>query len=176
MAISAPVWGGQVSNARGFVKRSTVPASSPGVRRRQVSPSQSNRSSQSNRPARPAGSPPQEPRRPLPKSSRARAAERQVAAAKQEKGRAGRYLLAAVGGFLAAVLLLVGTGLSAEASRTVTETPAVSMVTVRPGDSLWTVAQRVMPEHDPRQAVEMLRQANGMKGSALTPGQQLRVP
>ncbi|MGH3928458.1 MAG: LysM peptidoglycan-binding domain-containing protein [Pseudonocardiaceae bacterium] len=49
-------------------------------------------------------------------------------------------------------------------------------VRVGAGETLWDVAQRVAPESDPRAVVERIRQLNGTPGSAVQPGQQLRVP
>jgi|GEM_PF-1105783 len=77
---------------------------------------------------------------------------------------------------LIAMVALVGAGISAEASRVVTEGPARSLVTVGEGDSLWLVATRSMPDADPRAAVRELRELNRLKGTALTPGQQLVIP
>lgn len=77
---------------------------------------------------------------------------------------------------LVAMFALIAPGISAQASRTVTESPAQSIVTVAPGDSLWSVATRSMPDTDPRSAVRELRVVNNLKGTALTPGQKLVVP
>ena len=49
-------------------------------------------------------------------------------------------------------------------------------VVVQPGESLWTVAQRTAPDHDPREVVARLRELNGLTTSQLQPGQQLIVP
>ena len=51
-----------------------------------------------------------------------------------------------------------------------------AVVRVGAGETLWDVAQRVAPESDPRAVVERIRQLNTMAGSAVQPGQQLRVP
>lgn len=50
------------------------------------------------------------------------------------------------------------------------------VVRVGAGETLWDVAQRVAPESDPRAVVERIRQLNRTPGSAVQPGQQLRVP
>ncbi len=86
------------------------------------------------------------------------------------------YGLFVVFAVLVAMLMLVLPGISAQASKQETETVAQAVITVEPGDSLWSVASRAMPDLDPRAAVQDLREANGLKGSALTPGQQLVVP
>jgi nucleoid-associated protein YgaU len=53
---------------------------------------------------------------------------------------------------------------------------APHVVTVAPGDTLWSIATRVAPDVDPRAEVAALQQRNGLSGVALVPGQILRVP
>jgi len=53
--------------------------------------------------------------------------------------------------------------------------PAVGVVTVQPGDTLWSIAQQVQPGRDPRQVVDQLRRVNRLHSVALTPGQTLKV-
>ena len=51
------------------------------------------------------------------------------------------------------------------------------VVTVGSGESLWTVAERVNPDVDPRVTVTAIRELNGMRGSAVVePGERLTVP
>jgi nucleoid-associated protein YgaU len=47
--------------------------------------------------------------------------------------------------------------------------------TVRPGDTLWSIAARHYGG-DPRRGVWRLQTTNDLSGSALVPGQVLRVP
>jgi Tfp pilus assembly protein FimV len=54
--------------------------------------------------------------------------------------------------------------------------PAPHSVTVRPGDTLWSIASRVAPDRDPRAEVAALQQRNHLAGVQLLPGQVLRVP
>jgi hypothetical protein len=42
---------------------------------------------------------------------------------------------------------------------------------VRPGDSLWTVAERLVPDEDPRPVVDALSEAR--HGTVLTPGETI---
>jgi hypothetical protein len=49
-------------------------------------------------------------------------------------------------------------------------TEAASTV-VRPGDSLWTVAERLVPDDDPRPVVDALAEAR--HGTVLTPGETI---
>jgi hypothetical protein len=48
---------------------------------------------------------------------------------------------------------------------------ALVHTTVRPGDSLWSVAQRLAPGDDPRPVVDALSQAR--HGAPLTPGERV---
>lgn len=81
---------------------------------------------------------------------------------------------------LALAVALLGAGLvwlariSAPHSGAVS--PAPHSVTVRPGDTLWSIATRVAPNRDPRAEVAALQQRNRLTGVDLTPGQVLRVP
>ena len=54
--------------------------------------------------------------------------------------------------------------------------PAPRVVTVAPGDTLWSIAGRVAPDTDPRAEVAALQQRNRLTGVDLVPGQLLRVP
>jgi LysM repeat protein len=51
-----------------------------------------------------------------------------------------------------------------------------STVTVSAGESLWTIAQRIAPESDPREVIGELERFNGLEGSAVLPGQTLSIP
>jgi hypothetical protein len=73
---------------------------------------------------------------------------------------------------------LGGSSLAAPERRPATVSSARSAtwvaVTVRPGDSLWTIVERVFPGHDPRARVDELVQAR--KGVPLVPGEVVQVP
>ena len=48
---------------------------------------------------------------------------------------------------------------------------------VRPGDTVWTIAQRsVGSKGDPRPVVDALVQANGLVDSVVLPGERLLIP
>jgi hypothetical protein len=53
---------------------------------------------------------------------------------------------------------------------------APRVVTVAPGDTLWSIATRIAPDTDPRAEVAALQQRNGLTSVDLVPGQVLRVP
>jgi LysM repeat protein len=67
---------------------------------------------------------------------------------------------------------LAGTAIgSREAGDSV---PSV-VVTVQPGDTLWSIAQEVSPDEDPREVIERIEDVNVVEGS-LQVGQKLAVP
>lgn len=51
----------------------------------------------------------------------------------------------------------------------------VGTVRVQPGDTLWSIAERVAPGRDPRNVVADLRAVNHLQGASLVPGQLLTV-
>lgn len=66
------------------------------------------------------------------------------------------------------------------ASLAIDKTPSAALdgsVTVRAGDSLWTIAQKHPVEGlGTLETVELIRDANALGGSAVHTGQMLRVP
>ena len=63
-----------------------------------------------------------------------------------------------------------------EASTSTPVAPQLTQVTVQPGETLWAVAQRVAPDNDPRDIVQLIRRVNHLSGSGLQVGQQLLLP
>jgi len=95
----------------------------------------------------------------------------------------GRVRLTARGkavvlGLLALLLLVaVSAGRTGSQAATITETgAALQQTTVQPGDTLWSVAQRIAPDNDPRQVVAQIRRINHLHSSALQAGQLLLLP
>ncbi|MCW6010553.1 LysM peptidoglycan-binding domain-containing protein [Micromonospora sp. CPCC 205371] len=78
-----------------------------------------------------------------------------------------------------AMFLLLSVGviaLAATASRAA-DPPAETVTTVvRPGDTLWSIAGRHYPEHDPIAAVETIRRLNRLDGYDVYAGQELALP
>jgi hypothetical protein len=52
--------------------------------------------------------------------------------------------------------------------------PTVRPVVVRPGDSLWTIAERLAPGDDPRPVVDEVQAAR--RGAPLVPGETILWP
>jgi nucleoid-associated protein YgaU len=54
---------------------------------------------------------------------------------------------------------------------------ALHRYVVRPGDTLWSIAERVSAlDADPRAMVQLIAQANHIDAASLVPGRSLRVP
>ena len=51
-----------------------------------------------------------------------------------------------------------------------------STVVVQPGDTLWSIAQEVAPEEDPRAVVDAIVDLNGLEDVDLLPGAELQLP
>jgi hypothetical protein len=54
--------------------------------------------------------------------------------------------------------------------------PATSVVVVQPGENLWSIAQSIDPEGDPRDLVIRIREINALGSQHVFPGQSLIVP
>jgi LysM domain len=97
---------------------------------------------------------------------------RGAADAAQRLTRRGATALAA-GTLLVAAALLSVARLSAPADPrpAVVQTP----ISVQRGDTLWSIAQSLAPDRDPRLVVAELERVNHLTTSLLTPGQRLRA-
>ena len=90
----------------------------------------------------------------------------------------GRRVVLAV----AAVPLAVGiafaaiSGGSAMASGEQTATATFATVTVMPGDTLWSIAEGIAPEADPRDVIGDITRLNLLRGGELQIGQELAIP
>lgn len=86
--------------------------------------------------------------------------------------------LAVIAGASAAVAVaLVGLAwLSAPAGADASSAPAgPAVVTVGPGDSLWSIASAAAPNHDPRVEIAKIQRLNHLAGDTVAVGAQLRV-
>lgn len=85
-------------------------------------------------------------------------------------GRWGRLTLTVLA---LATLALVAARLIAALSAGVAEPVDV---TVRPGDSLWSIAAQAAPDRDPRAVIDEIRELNRVTGDVVRVGEVLRVP
>jgi hypothetical protein len=85
-----------------------------------------------------------------------------------------RRRLAAAVLVLAVVLVTAqaGAALGGSGPQAPGRAPAVAEVVVRPGDSLWSLAQRLAPGEDPRPVVDALVAVRD--GAPLLPGETIR--
>jgi nucleoid-associated protein YgaU len=66
--------------------------------------------------------------------------------------------------------------LSSGAGGSAVDPAAARSYVVRGGDTLWAIAVRLVPGHDPRPVVDAISEANGVDAGALVPGQTLVIP
>jgi hypothetical protein len=119
-------------------------------------------------------------RRPATRATAVRGpAERQAASVPLRLTRRGRIVVAVAATLLVSLLSLLGaqaaqatghSGSSRGADRNLTQ------VVVRPGQSLWSLAEAADPNADPRQVMQQIIQLNGLTSDAIMAGQQLWVP
>ena len=84
---------------------------------------------------------------------------------------------------VAAALLLAALSLVIAASAQATNHPVaraaqqnLTQVTVRPGQSLWSVAESADPDADTRVVIQQIVELNGLTGAVVFAGQRLWVP
>ena len=92
--------------------------------------------------------------------------------------RRGRVVIAVAAALLVAALSLV---IAASAQATNHSLPSrgaqdLIQVTVRPGQSLWSVAESADPDQDTRAVVQQIVDLNSLNGDTVFAGQQLWVP
>ncbi|MWV49532.1 LysM peptidoglycan-binding domain-containing protein [Rathayibacter sp. VKM Ac-2803] len=91
--------------------------------------------------------------------------------------RRGRAVLATLGALPivagAFVFGLNGGGAVASADQSGVE---FQYVTVRAGESLWSLAEELAPESDPRDVVDDILSLNQLPSAGIEPGQRLAVP
>lgn len=89
----------------------------------------------------------------------------------------GRIVVTAAFALLIGALsVLLATAAQATRSGSVTPGGRVAKVAVRPGQSLWSLAEAYDPNSDPRVIVQEIQQLNSLAGGELQPGQLLWVP
>ena len=120
--------------------------------------------------------PPEPASRPVARPGSARG---QAAAVPLRLTRRGRVVVAVAAALLLAVLSLV---IAASAQATSHPLPSriaqqhLTQVTVRPGQSLWSVAENADPGADTRAVIQQIVELNGLTGDVVFAGQRLWVP
>lgn len=77
---------------------------------------------------------------------------------------------------LAALALLRAPATASTLVRGASTAPVAERVTVRPGETLWQIAQRAVPGADPRDTVARIEDMNGLRSSSVQAGRVLFVP
>jgi LysM domain len=93
--------------------------------------------------------------------------------------RRGRVVIAAMAALLVTMLSLIAAAAAQATSHSVPWRAAgqhLIQVTVRPGQTLWSVAEGTDPDADPRLVVQRIVDLNGLKTDVIQPGEQLWVP
>lgn len=75
-----------------------------------------------------------------------------------------------------ATLSLIAMFIRSAMADTYTHDTKMTIVTVQPGDTLWSIAERVDRHQDPRQTVFEIMRANGLSSAVIRPGQVLEIP
>jgi hypothetical protein len=95
-------------------------------------------------------------------------------------GRPGRVRLTRRGRLVVLILFLLvaglGLALAAPASRAADPARDAPTVEVRPGDTLWSIAERELPGQDPVTAVEEIRELNDLDGYTVHAGHRVVLP
>ncbi len=88
----------------------------------------------------------------------------------------GRFLLGASGLVVALSLFSATTALGQGSNNPSAVSSYYETITVLPGESLWSIASQVDSTANKADLVAAIIDLNGLTGSALHAGQQLRVP
>lgn len=91
--------------------------------------------------------------------------------------RRGRVAAAVVAGLLVTLMSMLAAGVAQATSHA--PHPAgrdLVQVVVRPGQSLWSVAESAEPDQDTRAVIKQIIDLNGLSGDVVLAGQQLWVP
>ena len=75
-----------------------------------------------------------------------------------------------------AVVFGSGYALQAGAGDSVSSSGSYVVVTVAPGDSVWSIAGAVADGRDVRSVVDEIVSANSLPGASVSAGQKIRVP
>jgi hypothetical protein len=117
-------------------------------------------------------------------TARAQAARGQAARAQRTDvplrlTRRGRVVIAVAAAILVAAVSLITAGAVQAADHPAPPRVAeqnLARVVVRPGQSLWSVAEKADPGADTRQVIQQIVELNGLTGDAVVAGQLLWVP
>jgi hypothetical protein len=93
--------------------------------------------------------------------------------------RRGRIVIAAVAALLVTIVMLIAAGAAQATSHSAPPGAAeqsLTRVVVRPGQSLWSVAESADPHADTRLVIQQIIELNALTGDVVFAGQRLWVP
>ena len=93
--------------------------------------------------------------------------------------RRGRVVVAAVAALLVTAIFLLAAAAAQATSHATSPRAArqnVVQVVVRPGQSLWSVAENTDPDQDTRAVIHQIIELNALNSDVVVAGQQLWVP
>jgi LysM repeat protein len=93
--------------------------------------------------------------------------------------RRGRAVIAAAAALLVVTVLLIAASAAQATSHSVPPRAAeqsLSRIVVRPGQTLWSVAESADPDADTRLVIQQIAELNGLTGDVVQAGQRLWVP
>ncbi len=93
--------------------------------------------------------------------------------------RRGRLVVAAAAALLVTVMSLLAAGAAQATNHGPSPRAArqnLAQVVVRPGQSLWSVAESADPDQDTRAVIQQIIDLNSLSGDTVAAGQQLWVP
>jgi len=114
-----------------------------------------------------------------PRRQATRGQAAQAAAVPLRLTRRGRVVVAAAAALLVALLSLLATGTAQATSHSApsrTADRSLSQVVVRPGQSLWSIAENADPDADPRLVMQQIIELNSLTSDVIMAGQLLWVP
>ncbi|GAA1696372.1 hypothetical protein GCM10009808_12050 [Microbacterium sediminicola] len=92
------------------------------------------------------------------------------------RGRAVLLTLAALPAIAIIAISVLGGGSALASLEDGVPAGTFQTVTVMPGESLWSIAQEIAPDEDPRDVVADIERLNGMSGGIVAAGQRLAIP
>lgn len=91
------------------------------------------------------------------------------------RGRAVFTVLAAIPVVLLAITFVLGSG-GAAAEVEGAARASLAYLTVADGESLWSIAESLAPQGDPREVIDEIVRINGLDDTVVQPGQRLALP
>lgn len=92
------------------------------------------------------------------------------------RGRRVLTFLAALPVVIAVAIAIISGGSALATNEQAAPTGSFVEITVMPGESLWSIAESVAPNADPRDVVAAITRLNVLEGGGLSAGQRIAIP